>query len=300
MAARHPNRAPKIADKTVLKSLGQCSFAQGGEIASVDVKNGKIVRIRPHHHEERYTKEELGQYRLEKDGIVYETPLKGLLAPFHLAYKKRVYSPNRIKYPLKRVDWDPRRADRPEAATPEPGHEQVRAHQLGRGGHHHRRRDQARQQGIRTPGDMRPRRRPRRDQDGPRRPRRDDGPPGTHRRLHPGGAQRRQLGGLVLGHEARLGQRRERPVLAGRQHHERCDPAHGHADPHRVRPRDHSMGLRRDSSPPTSSTTGPSWARSRSSSRPTSTTRAPSTPTNGSRSSPTPTRRCTLPSPTRG
>jgi trimethylamine-N-oxide reductase (cytochrome c) len=24
-----------------------------------------------------------------------------------LAYKKRVYSPNRIKYPLKRVDWDP-------------------------------------------------------------------------------------------------------------------------------------------------------------------------------------------------
>ena len=24
-----------------------------------------------------------------------------------LAYKKRAYSPNRIKYPLKRVDWDP-------------------------------------------------------------------------------------------------------------------------------------------------------------------------------------------------
>ncbi len=29
------------------------------------------------------------------------------LRPFSLAYKKRTYSPNRIKYPLKRVDWDP-------------------------------------------------------------------------------------------------------------------------------------------------------------------------------------------------
>ncbi len=110
MGGNDPDARLKVADKTVLKTLGQCSFAQGGEIASVDVKNGKIVRIRPHHHDERYTKEELGQYKLEKDGVVYETPLKGLLAPFHLAYKKRVYSPNRIKYPLKRVDWDPKGA----------------------------------------------------------------------------------------------------------------------------------------------------------------------------------------------
>jgi anaerobic selenocysteine-containing dehydrogenase len=114
MAEREPYIRPRIADKTVLKTLGQCSFAQGGEIASVDVKDGKIVRIRPHHHEERYTKEELGQYKLEKDGITYETPLKGLLAPFHLAYKKRVYSPNRIKYPLKRVDWDPKGERNPQ------------------------------------------------------------------------------------------------------------------------------------------------------------------------------------------
>ena len=68
MGAKQSGVHPKIADKTVLKSLGQCSFAQGGEIASVDVKDGKIVRIRPHHHDERYTKEELGQYKLEKDG----------------------------------------------------------------------------------------------------------------------------------------------------------------------------------------------------------------------------------------
>ena len=33
--------------------------------------------------------------------------MKSLPSPFSLAYKKRAYSPNRIKYPLKRVDWDP-------------------------------------------------------------------------------------------------------------------------------------------------------------------------------------------------
>ncbi len=35
------------------------------------------------------------------------TAWKSLPSPFSLAYKKRVYSPNRIKYPLIRVDWDP-------------------------------------------------------------------------------------------------------------------------------------------------------------------------------------------------
>ncbi|MFC1902233.1 molybdopterin-dependent oxidoreductase, partial [Chloroflexota bacterium] len=32
---------------------------------------------------------------------------KSLLSPYSLVYKKRLYSPNRILYPLKRVDWDP-------------------------------------------------------------------------------------------------------------------------------------------------------------------------------------------------
>jgi anaerobic selenocysteine-containing dehydrogenase len=33
--------------------------------------------------------------------------MKTLIPPFATGYKKRVYSPNRILYPLKRVDWDP-------------------------------------------------------------------------------------------------------------------------------------------------------------------------------------------------
>ena len=33
--------------------------------------------------------------------------MKAVPSPWSLAYKKRTYSPNRVKYPLKRVDWDP-------------------------------------------------------------------------------------------------------------------------------------------------------------------------------------------------
>jgi trimethylamine-N-oxide reductase (cytochrome c) len=44
---------------------------------------------------------------MEARGQVFEPCTKVLLPPFSLAYKKRVYSPNRILYPMKRVDWDP-------------------------------------------------------------------------------------------------------------------------------------------------------------------------------------------------
>jgi hypothetical protein len=43
---------------------------------------------------------------MELRGQVLEPGMKTLIPPFSLAYKKRVYSPNRILYPLKRVDWD--------------------------------------------------------------------------------------------------------------------------------------------------------------------------------------------------
>ncbi len=95
------------ADKTVLKGLGQCSFTRNGDPAAVDVKDGKILRIRPLHFEDAYTRDEIKPWRIEKDGKTLEPNLKSHLAPYMLAYKKRVYSPNRILYPLIREDWDP-------------------------------------------------------------------------------------------------------------------------------------------------------------------------------------------------
>jgi anaerobic selenocysteine-containing dehydrogenase len=75
----------------------------------IDVKNGKIVRIRPLHYDENYTKEELASnmWKYEARGKTLESRMQSMPSFFALAYKKRTYSPNRIRYPLKRVDWEP-------------------------------------------------------------------------------------------------------------------------------------------------------------------------------------------------
>jgi anaerobic selenocysteine-containing dehydrogenase len=91
-------------EKSFLISLG---FSPNANSAVVDVKNGRIIRVRPLHFDWKYDKKEFNPWRMEVRGHVLEPGMKTLVAPFSLAYKKRVYSPNRIKYPLKRVDWDP-------------------------------------------------------------------------------------------------------------------------------------------------------------------------------------------------
>jgi len=97
----------KTKDKTVLRSLGLGGYFGGGAEGMVDVKDGKIVRVRPMRYGWKYNKEEVRQWKIERNGKAIESSWKSLPGPFSLAYKKRVYSPNRIKYPLKRVDWDP-------------------------------------------------------------------------------------------------------------------------------------------------------------------------------------------------
>ena len=99
-----PEERPELS---YLKGMSFCSFGHGGGLVGVDVKNGKIVRIRPFHYDEKYSAQEIGQWKVESGGIAFKSKLKTLPNPHGLAYKKRIYSPNRIKYPLKRVDWDP-------------------------------------------------------------------------------------------------------------------------------------------------------------------------------------------------
>jgi trimethylamine-N-oxide reductase (cytochrome c) len=96
-----------VPERTFIKGLSLHSFAQGGGAARVDTRNGKIVRIRPLHYDEKYTPEEIGQWKVHARGKVFESRLKTLPNPHGLACKQRIYSPNRIKYPLKRIDWDP-------------------------------------------------------------------------------------------------------------------------------------------------------------------------------------------------
>ena len=101
--------------KTVYKSLGLCGFGLGSNSAAVDVKDGKILRIRPMHYDEKYDMESMRPWKITaRNGAVLEPKTHTLPTPLQYAYKKRVYSKNRVPYPLKRVDWDPNGERHPE------------------------------------------------------------------------------------------------------------------------------------------------------------------------------------------
>ena len=100
---------PKLDTKgeTYVKGTGLSACGCGSHVACVDVKDGKLVRIRPLHYDWKYSPTDYKPWKIEARGKTFEPTSKSLLAPFGMAYKKRVYSPNRILYPLKRVDWNP-------------------------------------------------------------------------------------------------------------------------------------------------------------------------------------------------
>jgi trimethylamine-N-oxide reductase (cytochrome c) len=112
MNDQQANLNVQVTDKTYIKALGLGGM--GGIPCAVDVKDGKLIRIRPLHFDWKYTKEEIKPWKIEARGKAIEACMKSVPGPFSLAYKKRVYSPNRIKYPLKRVDWDPNGQRNPE------------------------------------------------------------------------------------------------------------------------------------------------------------------------------------------
>ena len=105
----HPeaNRNRFKPDKTVFRTIGLSGVTTGGVEGVVDVKDGKIIRIRPLHYDWKFDRESLNPWKFQRNGRTLEPNWKSLPGPYSLAYKKRIYSPNRIKYPLKRVDWDP-------------------------------------------------------------------------------------------------------------------------------------------------------------------------------------------------
>jgi anaerobic selenocysteine-containing dehydrogenase len=93
--------------KSIVKGLGLNDFGGNGNASVINIKKGKILRIRPLHYDWRYDREKLNPWTMEARGQTFEPGMKTLIPPYELAYKKRVYSPNRILYPMKRVDWEP-------------------------------------------------------------------------------------------------------------------------------------------------------------------------------------------------
>ncbi len=78
------------------------NMTNGGPI-SVYVRDGKIVRVRPL----QIPAEEFKPWVIEAGGRKYSPPRAVRLSPPAHAERNRVYSKNRILYPLKRVDFDP-------------------------------------------------------------------------------------------------------------------------------------------------------------------------------------------------
>ena len=96
-------------EKTCIKAAGLLQESgAGGNVVAADIRDGKLIRLRPLHYDWKYKPEEFGTWELKARGKVFQPRMKTLIPPHSLAYKKRVFSPNRILYPLKRVDWDPK------------------------------------------------------------------------------------------------------------------------------------------------------------------------------------------------
>ncbi len=70
---------------------------------TVYVRDGKIVRVRPLVVDEADYK----PWVIEAGGRKFSPPKKVTLSPYIHAERRRIYSEERIRYPMKRVDFDP-------------------------------------------------------------------------------------------------------------------------------------------------------------------------------------------------
>ena len=78
------------------------SNTNGGPLF-VYVKDGKIIRITPIEFDES----DAQPWIIEARGKRFIPPRKTTVSPYTFAWKSMVYSPDRLLYPLKRVDFDP-------------------------------------------------------------------------------------------------------------------------------------------------------------------------------------------------
>ena len=100
--------------KKVFKAASLMGTSSGMPTTVESDKDGKITRIRPYHYEEHNDWDSLNPWKIEARGREFQAPRRTLPASYYLSYKKRVYSNNRVRYPLKRVDWDPKGERNPQ------------------------------------------------------------------------------------------------------------------------------------------------------------------------------------------
>jgi trimethylamine-N-oxide reductase (cytochrome c) len=83
-----------------------------GGILQVEVQDGEILRIRPIQLQE----EDLADARWSIDigDRTFAPPGRVTLAPYSLSFRRRIYNPMRLQYPMKRVDFKPGGKGNPE------------------------------------------------------------------------------------------------------------------------------------------------------------------------------------------
>ncbi len=92
-------------EQTFFNPLG----ANNRLLVACDVKNDKIIRVRGVHYSEAYTEDEYASamWKLEARGKTLEPHKMSKPGYLNLTFKKRIYSPRRLRYPMKRIDWEP-------------------------------------------------------------------------------------------------------------------------------------------------------------------------------------------------
>ena len=70
-------------EKTLVRDISFCGVPENGSNASmVDVKDGKIIRIRPMHYLWKYEEKDLNPWKMEVRGSTFQPSLKTLLPPY--------------------------------------------------------------------------------------------------------------------------------------------------------------------------------------------------------------------------
>ena len=98
------------------------SNTNGGPVF-VYVRDGRILRITPIEFDE----DDAQPWTIHARGRSFTPPRKTTVSSHTLAWKSLIYSPDRLLYPMKRVDWDPRGRAQPA----EPRRLGLRAHHAG-------------------------------------------------------------------------------------------------------------------------------------------------------------------------
>jgi trimethylamine-N-oxide reductase (cytochrome c) len=90
-------------------SMRYCNMTNGGPVF-ITVKDGKIVRMTPIDFDDSDPQ----PWTIKARGMNFTPPRKTTLAPHGQNAKSIVYSPDRLLYPMKRVDFDPNGARNPQ------------------------------------------------------------------------------------------------------------------------------------------------------------------------------------------